>query len=372
MNSSQRFDVVIIGAGAAGVGCGVVLQDLGLDNFVLLERHQVGASFSRWPAEMQFITPSFPSHGFGLLDLNAIALNTSPAYSLRREHLSGKEYALYLQTAVDHFQLPVQTEVDVQTIEPLPRNKGFILKTSRGEINSRLVIWAAGEFQYPNPRPFPGAELCLHNSLVRSWRELEGDEFLIIGGYESGMDAAINLCALGKKVRVIDRASSWANADSDPSLSLSPFTLQRLEVAYATGRIELINDVSVEEVERIPDGYAVYGEYQKWISPTPPILCTGFKGSLSLIAELFDWQDGQASLTAQDESTLTPGLFVVGPSVRHGQVIFCFIYKFRQRFAIVAEAIAHRMGLATSPLDIYRQNGLFLEDLSCCANDCIC
>lgn len=372
MDYSQELDVVIVGAGAAGVGCGIVLRDLGLENFVLLERHQVGASFSHWPEEMRFITPSFPSHGFGLMDLNAIALDTSPAYSLRREHLSGKEYALYLQTAVNHFQLPVQTKVDVQTIEPLPWNKGFIFKTSKGEIKSRFVIWAAGEFQYPNLRPFPGAELCLHNSQVRSWRKLEGDEFLIIGGYESGMDAAINLCALGKQVRVIDRASSWANADSDPSLSLSPFTLQRLEVAHATGRIELINDVCIEEVERISDGYAVYSEYRKWPSPTSPILCTGFQGSLSLIAEQFDWQNGQASLTAQDESTLTPELFVVGPSVRHGQVIFCFIYKFRQRFAIVAEAIAHCMGLNTSPLEIYRQNGLFLDDLSCCGNDCVC
>ena len=67
---------VIVGAGAAGIGCGVVLKDLGLERFTILERHQVGASFSRWPEEMNFITPSFPSHGFGLLDLNAVTLKT--------------------------------------------------------------------------------------------------------------------------------------------------------------------------------------------------------------------------------------------------------------------------------------------------------
>ncbi|MDE5074720.1 MAG: NAD(P)-binding domain-containing protein, partial [Trichodesmium sp. St5_bin2_1] len=60
--TNDRFGVVIVGAGAAGIGCGVVLKDLGIENFVILERHQVGASFSRWPAEMRFITPSFPSH----------------------------------------------------------------------------------------------------------------------------------------------------------------------------------------------------------------------------------------------------------------------------------------------------------------------
>jgi putative flavoprotein involved in K+ transport len=116
MNLAAKLDVVIVGAGAAGIGCGVVLHNLGIENFVILERHEVGASFSRWPVEMRFITPSFPSHGFGLLDLNAIALQTSPGLSLQREHLSGKEYAVYLKTAVEFFQLPVQE--DESTITP--------------------------------------------------------------------------------------------------------------------------------------------------------------------------------------------------------------------------------------------------------------
>ncbi|WP_228016133.1 NAD(P)-binding domain-containing protein [Leptolyngbya ectocarpi] len=50
---------------------------------MIVDRHQIGASFSRWPKEMSFITPSFPSHGFGLLDLNAVTLKTSPAIAFR-------------------------------------------------------------------------------------------------------------------------------------------------------------------------------------------------------------------------------------------------------------------------------------------------
>lgn len=234
------------------------------------------------------------------------------------------------------------------------------------------MIWAGGEFQYPHLDPFPGADLCIHNSQVRSWTELSGDQYLIIGGYESGMDAATNLVALGKRVQVLDRASSWANTDSDPSISLSPYTQQRLELVYATGRLELINDISVEAVERTPEGYAVYSEYQKWVTPHPPILCTGFRGSLSKLSGLFYWSDGNAVLNEFDESTRTPGLFVVGPSVRHDDLIFCFIYKFRQRFAVVADAIAQCLSLDTSPLEVYRKQGLFLDDLSCCSNDCIC
>lgn len=91
------------------------------------------------------------------------------------------------------------------------------------------------------------------------------------------------------------------------------------------------------------------------------------------IADLFDWSDrGFVQLTEDDESTRTPGLFVVGPSVRHDDVILCFIYKFRQRFAVVAQAIAERLGLETAPLERHRGNNMFLDDLSCCHDRCIC
>ncbi|NER35462.1 MAG: NAD(P)-binding domain-containing protein [Oscillatoria sp. SIO1A7] len=370
--TNQFYDVAIVGAGAAGIGCGVVLQELGLERFTILERHEVGASFNRWPQEMNFITPSFPSHGFGLLDLNAVTLKTSPAIAFRREHISGKQYALYLQTLAEYFELPIETEVDVKAVEPLPEG-GFTLQTSSGDLSAQFVIWAAGEYQYPRLNPFPGAEHCIHNSQISSWADLEGDEFIIIGGYESGMDAAANLVALGKKVGVIDRTGAWASPDSDPSISLSPYTLQRLEFIYRTGRLDLVSDAHVEEVKPIPGGgYEIYSEYEKWTTAHPPILCTGFGSSLKQIAPLFDWSEGHAALTEDDESTITPGLFVVGPSVRHGDLIFCFIYKFRQRFAVVAEAIGDRLGLDTSPLDAYREAGLFLDDLSCCGNDCIC
>lgn len=48
--SDHLYDVVIVGVGAAGVGLSVALRHAGIENFVLLERHSVGASFARWPA----------------------------------------------------------------------------------------------------------------------------------------------------------------------------------------------------------------------------------------------------------------------------------------------------------------------------------
>jgi cation diffusion facilitator CzcD-associated flavoprotein CzcO len=43
----ESLDVAIVGAGAAGVGMGAVLADLGLDSYAILERDDVGASRAR-------------------------------------------------------------------------------------------------------------------------------------------------------------------------------------------------------------------------------------------------------------------------------------------------------------------------------------
>lgn len=92
-----------------------------------------------------------------------------------------------------------------------------------------------------------------------------------------------------------------------------------------------------------------------------------------MIAELFEQrEDGSLLLSEDDESTITPGMFLSGPAVRHNDHIFCFIFKFRQRFAVVAKAIATSLGLPAEDLEEYRKWGMYLDDLSCCGQQCAC
>ena len=76
-------------------------------------------------------------------------------------------------------------------------------------------------------------------------------------------------------------------------------------------------------------------------------------------------------LTEEDESTKTPGLFLVGPAVRHGELSFCFVYKFRQRFGVVADAICKGLGHDTAAaVEQARKMNMFLDDFSCCKSAC--
>ncbi|MXW43907.1 MAG: SidA/IucD/PvdA family monooxygenase, partial [Candidatus Dadabacteria bacterium] len=112
----RQFDVVIVGAGPAGIGVAAMLKDLGVKRMIVLEREEVGATFDKWPKEMQLLTPSFTTNFYGHLDLNAVISGTSPAYMLQKEHPTGKEYALYLRTVSEYFDLPVMEHTNVEEV----------------------------------------------------------------------------------------------------------------------------------------------------------------------------------------------------------------------------------------------------------------
>jgi len=366
------FDVLVIGAGAAGIGVGIALKHAGVENFLIIDRHRVGASFDRWPAETRFITPSFPTNSIGMLDLNSVAIGVSPAFSLGVEHPTGQEFASHLRDVAKHFELPIQPGVDVRRIT-LDGDR-FVIETGERQMYAKHLIWAAGEFQYPRLNGFVGAEHCVHTSQIKSYEALTGDDWVIIGGYESGVDAAYHLAANDRKVKLFDKGCPWKDESSDPSVALSTYSLERMTEEFFEAAVELFPHSPIQAVRKFDSDYEVkLIDGRHFTTKQPPILATGFEGSTKLVRDLFEArEDGYPLLSTNDESTITPGMFLCGPSVRHEQHVFCFIYKYRQRFAVVAKAIATRLGLPAEELEMYRKWGMYLDDLSCCGEECAC
>jgi thioredoxin reductase len=393
----KSYDAVVVGAGAAGIGIGVALSKLDLE-FAVVERDRIGASFRDWPEEVRFITPSFPSNSFGIPDLNAVTPKTSPAFALDREHPSGDEYADYLEGVADYYELPVKEGVEVNSVRPRDAatngvaevavdggaEDGFVLETDDGKVEASFVVWATGHYGKPR-HPFEGAEDGVHNTAVDSWEEHadEGDEFVVVGGYESGIDAAVALVENGCSVTVVDAGEPWDLRAPDPSVSLSPYTLERFERVADSDALTLAGNRYVERIEEDEDGYAVVtrevtedglsDEEKRLNTPTRPILATGFETEFGPADEYFPRDDGFVSLTERDESPVADGIFLAGPEVEHNGVLFCFIYKFRTRFPVIAETVGERLGIDTSPLEVYREESMFMDDLSCCEPDmCDC
>jgi thioredoxin reductase len=369
-------NVLIVGAGPAGLGCALALQAAGVEDVLVVDEKGVGASFKAWPEQMTLLTPSFHSNNFGFADLNAISPETSPADFLNTQHPTGKDYAIYLQSIAKHYELEVESGVRVTGLRRM--RDGFEVETSKGLRTARFVIWAVGEFARPDLGGIEGADFGQHNSRVRDWEELAltGDVFTLIGGYESGIDAAIQLMQLGKKVHLLSRGHPWDSDDPDPSRALSPRTRDRLKKALleAPGTIHFYTNAEVLAIRPVRGGFELDVQAGKpFQSPTPPILCTGFRSAIEPIRDLWDWKKGQPVFSEEaDESTITPGLFYSGPSLQHRGMLFCFIYKYRARFGVIAREIAGRFGLEIGDeLDLWKQRGFLLDDLKCCS-DCQC
>lgn len=370
--------MLIVGAGPSGIGVATALKQAGVTDMQIIDAREIGASFLNWPRQMSLLTPSFHSNSFGLTDLNAIDPETSPADYLRTQHPKGDQYAKYLKAVATYHELPVRTGVRVSALEK--EGDQFIATTNEGDFFADIVVWATGQFFSPRDQAFPGAELALHSSKVNDWKELEGDEFTVIGGYESGLDAALNLVDLGKTVCLHSRGEPWTSDDPDPSRSISPRTLDRLrEILQSpekSKKLELFKNSDICSIEESQGWWTLLDQDEiPSVSYTRPILANGFHSGLGLVESLFRYDENNLPVFSEeaDESTSTPGLFYSGPALVHRNSLFCFIYKFRARFGVVAREIANRLGKpeVDDKLMSYLKAGFMNTDLDCCTN-CEC
>ena len=375
---SARTSVLIVGAGPSGIGVATALKQAGVADMQIIDAREIGASFLNWPHQMSLLTPSFHSNSFGLTDLNAIDPETSPADYLRTQHPKGDQYAKYLKAVATYHELPVRTGVRVSALEK--EGDQFIATTNQGDFFADIVVWATGQFFSPRDQAFPGAELALHSSKVNDWKELEGDEFTVIGGYESGLDAALNLVDLGKTVCLHSRGEPWTSDDPDPSRSISPRTLDRLrdilQSPEKSKKLELFKNSDICSIEESQGWWTLLDQDEiPSVSYTRPILANGFHSGLGLVESLFRHDENNLPVFSEeaDESTSTPGLFYSGPALVHRNSLFCFIYKFRARFGVVAREIANRLGKpeVDDKLMSYLKAGFMNTDLDCCTN-CEC
>ncbi|WP_149360368.1 NAD(P)/FAD-dependent oxidoreductase [Lolliginicoccus suaedae] len=370
---SPTVDALVIGAGPAGLGTALALQAVDGITYGVLEQATIGHTFEQWPAAMNLLTPSFTGNAFGAIDLNAIHPRTSPALLLQTDYPSGEEYAHYLRKITEHYEVPVVEHTAVEQVTPTD-DEQFQVTTARGVLTARTVVWAGGEFARPAIAAIPGADLAIHSSDPKAWDPPEHDPVIVIGGYESGIDIACTLASRGHQVTVLDPETPWERASSDPSVTLSPRSQARLREARATGRLHLRGEVSASSVEARGGHYVVTASDGTTLSSAArPVLATGYRPHLGPVEHLFDSRaDGWPALTGNDESTITPGLFLAGPAVRHARLHLCFVYKFRQRFAHVAHTVGSRLGMDTSALKAWKTSGMWVEDVSCCDTSCVC
>lgn len=170
---SRPLDVVVIGAGQAGLSTSAVLQEAGVEHLVLESEH-VGASWRRrWDTfQVNTANMTMALHDHAYAGDDPEGFMTAPEVI---DMLAG-----YAQARA----LPVKEGCTVQRVAPAAG--GYAITTDQGRIHARSVVVATGEYRRARmPRvPFaPSATLTvLHSGQYRNAGQLADGAVLVIGG----------------------------------------------------------------------------------------------------------------------------------------------------------------------------------------------
>ncbi|TKB19874.1 MAG: pyridine nucleotide-disulfide oxidoreductase [Mesorhizobium sp.] len=185
----KRADVVIVGAGQAGLALSHCLGRTGVEHAVL-ERGRIG---ERWRSQswrsLRLLTPNW---------LNA--LPGSPYQGDDPDGFMDKHaFVASLEAYAGRWQAPVECGIEV--FSSRRTGDGFALETSAGAWSAKAVVVATGHCDRPSiPFATKGEPLGIHASQYRSPGELPPGGVLVVGASSSGVQIADELARTGRRV----------------------------------------------------------------------------------------------------------------------------------------------------------------------------
>ena len=178
------LDVVVIGAGQAGLAVGHELAAQGATFVILDAAPEVGSAWrNRWDSLRLFSPAQYD------------ALPGMPFPASADTHPTKDEVADYLADYAAHFALPVRLNTPVQRLHR-DHDRTYLVTTPNGLFRARQVVIATGPFQRPLI-PAVAADLAphvtqLHSAEYRNPGQLTG-RVLVVGGGNSGLQIAAEL-----------------------------------------------------------------------------------------------------------------------------------------------------------------------------------
>lgn len=193
------FDLVIIGAGPAGISAAYEAKKLGL-NYLVIEKALIGNTIYNYPVGLTVFST------VNELEFNEGELESAKEKPTREELLS-----YYVRFVLEN-ELNVQTEEEVLNVEKVGENH-FRITTGKGVYESKAVLFAIGAMEYPRWLNVPGEDLPKVHHLFRETYPYVKKNAMVVGGGNSAGEAALFLAQEGANAILAIFREDWENND---------------------------------------------------------------------------------------------------------------------------------------------------------------
>jgi putative flavoprotein involved in K+ transport len=326
---TNNNEVVVIGAGQAGLSVGYQLKQRGVPFVILDANERVGDVWrNRWDSLRLFSPAWFDG-------LPGMPFPAAKTYFPTKD-----EMADFLAAYAKRFMLPVETGVRVDRLTR--SDSGFVVRAGTRQIEARQVVVAMSNFQTPKLPAF-ASQLDprirqLHSVEYRNPGQLRDGDVLIVGAGNSGAEIASELAKAGRRVVLSGNVPSVVPFRPQSFLGRHVFAPLTLGVVFhrvlrldsplgrkaaAAGRgkaTPLIRvkpkDLRSAGVAMVPKVAGVSGrevvlENQQSLVPANVIWCTGFEPGFSWIhLPVFD--DRGLPIHRRGVVDAEPGLYFTG------------------------------------------------------------
>lgn len=217
------YDVLIVGAGPAGIGAGLAAKKKNL-NYKLIEQDSLGGAVSHFPRKKLVMTAPVELPIVGKVSFKETT----------------KEALLeFWEDIIDKSQLKVDFGWRLESSEAL--DGGFSITTTQGTFTCKTLLLCLGRRGTPRKLGVPGEELSKVVYRLIDPAQYRNNHILVVGGGDSALEAATSIAEEpGTHVTLSYRSASFSRAKAK--------NRQKVEEFAASGRLSVLMESNVQHI----------------------------------------------------------------------------------------------------------------------------